>query len=407
MGCPKNYDFPKLYHYREWAAVVIHPLMGLHLTSPRPTARAYKRSKETFFPLLELARAFFFAPTTSIVATPMAKSKQHGDKPSVEDLLNKFAAAEDEFLNREFLAPALRGGLVRVRIGGVLCRIRISPKEFEGWGVFRPASHADATLIRKPSLAERRAYLELFPMIRLIVCRRAGNTWFGSAASFGDGRINIEGMAPLQMAEEVQLFDCVRTRYDGSQLWFDELDIRHDPGASAYLRSELGNRTNPEDLSRRGLTAEERAAYELNYWEMVQLSESGEEENQPGRNPLHRRRSRRPRRGEQQPDLDLVSHRLRESLSHAGAQLIDYLERADSFRVRYSVQGRQYTSSVNKDDLTVQVAGICLSGEDQKFDLGSLVGVLHEGSESGDIYEIGDHGMTEEDYWQMHPPRST
>ena len=100
-----------------------------------------------------------------------------------------------------------------------------------------------------------------------------------------------------------------------------------------------------------------------------------------------------------------MRQRLRESLSHAGAQLVDYLERADSFRVSYTVGGQQFTSSVNKDDLTVQVAGICLSGEDRKFDLASMVGVLREGSAEGEIYEIGAHGMDEEQYWQIHPPR--
>jgi hypothetical protein len=106
-------------------------------------------------------------------------------------------------------------------------------------------------------------------------------------------------------------------------------------------------------------------------------------------------------------EADVVRRRLRESLSHAGAQLVDYLERSDSFRVTFTVGGRQYTSSVNKNDLTVQAAGICLSGEDQKFDLSSLVGVLREGSDSGDIVPVGDenYAIDEEDYWRIHSRR--
>ena len=302
----------------------------------------------------------------------MSERKQSRGKPDVNELLNQFAAEEDEFLEREFLAPALRGGVVRVRIGGVVCRIRIDLTAFEGWGVFLPISHNEAMLVRRASLAERRRYLELFPMIRQIICRRAGNTWFGSPASFGDSRVRLEGLAPLKLAEEVQQFDCVRTRYDGAHFWFDELDMRHDPGASAYLRSALHDQTPPEKLHRRGLTAEERAAYELNYWELV-------------RPPAPNQRSEAPL-GMEGPEADAVRQRLRESLSHAGAQLVGYLERADSVRVSYTVGGRQYTSSINKDDLTVQVAGICLSGKDQMFDLGSLVGVLREADEYGEIY---------------------
>jgi hypothetical protein len=211
--------------------------------------------------------------------------------------------------------------------------------------------------------------------------------------------------APLGLAEEVQLFDCVRCRYDGSQFWFDERDMRHDPGTSAYLRAALADQTSPQDLERHGLTAEERAAYELNYWQLVQPPDADDDVNEPAPNALHRRRSKRPRPGEPAPfDSDPVRRRLRENLSHAGARLVDYLERGDSFRVRYRVAGHEYTSSVNKDDLTVQVAGICLSGEDQKFDLASLVGVLGEAARG--VLRIGDEGMDEEQYWRVHPPRN-
>ncbi|HEX2474626.1 MAG TPA: hypothetical protein VHK01_07770 [Lacipirellulaceae bacterium] len=335
----------------------------------------------------------------------MARSKRPVNRPDVNKLLNQFAAEEQEFLGREFLAPALRGGMINVRISGVLCRMRTTPADFEGWGVFRPTSHTEANLVRQASLAERRNYLALFQLFRLIVCRRAGNTWFGSAASFGDARINIEGMAPLRLAEEVQLFDCVRSRYDGSQFWFEERDMRHDPGASAYLRAALAEQTPPQDLERHGLTAEERAAYELNYWQLVQPPEVDLEEDEPQPNALHRRRSKRHRPGEPAArEADPVRRRLRESLSHAGAQLVDYLERGDSFRVRYRIGGREYTSSVDKADLSVQVAGICLSGEDEKFDLASLVGVLREAG--GGVLRIGDEGMDEEQYWRVHPPRN-
>lgn len=314
----------------------------------------------------------------------MARSKKPRGTSNVDELLNRFAAEEEEFLRREFLVPALPGGNVRVRIGGVVCRIRVEPTDFEGWGVFQPVSHTKARLIRRASLSERRRYLDLFPLVRLIVCRRAGNIWFGSTASFGDRRIRMDGLAAVNLVEEVGLFDCVRARYDGLQFWFDEADMRHDPAASAHLRSALDARTPPEDVKRRGLTAEERAAYDLNYWELVKVAEAEK--------PL--------------PEGDPVRRRLRESLSHAGARLVDYLERSDSFRVSYVVDGRRHTTSVDKDDLSVQVAGICLSGEDRKFDLASLVSVLREGEQGGEIYEVGgDQGMGEEEYWQAHPPR--
>lgn len=339
----------------------------------------------------------------------MAGSSRKPEKPDVAELVGRLAAEEERFLAEEFLAPAVRGGEVRVRIGGVVCRVWTQPVDFEGIGVFQPISHARARLVRPASLAERRRYLDLFPAVRLVVCLRQGARWYGSAASFGDRRVRIEGLVPIELAEEVQTFDVVAARFDGSAFWFDQLDPRHDPGAAAYLRRALGETVPPEDLDRPRLTAEERAAYELNYWRAVRPPDEEPAGEAPPRNPPHRRRSRRAGPDPQPTahDADPVRRRLRESLSHAGARLVDYLERADSYRVTYMIGGRQHTSSVDKRDLTVQVAGICLSGEDHKFDLASLVGVLREGGRGGMILPVGDenHGMDEDDYWHIHPPR--
>lgn len=163
----------------------------------------------------------------------MPGPEKSGRQPDIHQLLGSLAAKEEAFLTREFLAPVLAGGTVRVRIGGVACRLTVEPRDFVGWGVFRPASFNRATLIRRSSLAERRQYLGLFPLVRLILVRRSAATWWGSSASFGDHRVQLDGLAPVHLVDEAQTFDCVCTRYDGASFWFDEIDPRRDAGAAA------------------------------------------------------------------------------------------------------------------------------------------------------------------------------
>jgi hypothetical protein len=304
----------------------------------------------------------------------MAKSRQ------VHDILNRLAAAEEQFLKSDFLAPMLHRSQVHVRIAGVVCRLRVEPCDFEGWGVFRLISHTAAKFLRPASLTERQRYLDLFPKLRVILSGRAGEQWLATPAHQADRRFRIQGTVPVRLAEEAQLFEVIEGRFDGTQCWFERLDVRRDPGTAAYLREALQKMVEPDCLSRPGLTAEERTAYALNYWPRLQAE-------------LEARRDR-------------IEERLREALAHAGAELRGYLERDDCYRVEYEVDGRRHVSAVAKDDLSVQVAGICLSGEDQNFDLQSLVGVLREGGDG--VLRVGDDnlGMEEELYWRVHPPQS-
>jgi hypothetical protein len=319
----------------------------------------------------------------------MARSDQPRGKPDVKNLLERLAEQERSFLNREFFAPVVERGRVQVRIGGAACKLSIEPADFRGYGVFQPTSHTAARLVRRATLAERRAYLGLFPTVRLILCRQSRGTWYGSAGSFGDGRIALAGLAPIALVEEAQPLEMVCTRFDGTAFWFDEVDPRQDPGTPPYLRAALADRTDPERLARKGLTAEQRAAYELLHWELVygdtSHSAEGEVAPEPQANARYRRRSRRDLRPP--VEADPVRRRLIETLSHAGAELVEYLERNDGFRVTFNVNGRRHVSAIEKDDLTVQSAGICLSGEDRKFDLASLVGVLRESGQEGWMYD--------------------
>ncbi len=224
-------------------------------------------------------------------------------------------------------------------------------------GRLAPLTHTVATLSRPATARERSRYLALFPQASVILCGRDRDCASALACNPADDRFDGAGPVEVRLTESCNLFDTLLVRFDGTQFWFEAVHPRADMATAAYLHGALAEMTEPAALSRRGLTAGERAAYTRVYERRAAN--------------LH---ADSMRHGEQ---------RLTSALAHAGAALRDFTEEGDAYRVTYMIDGRRHTSVVGKHDLAVRSAGICLSGEDQKFDLGSLVGVVRESAEFG------------------------
>ena len=73
-------------------------------------------------------------------------------------------------------------------------------------------------------------------------------------------------------------------------------------------------------------------------------------------------------------------------IGHAGAELRAHWERDGACVVRYAIDGHEHTSTLDPADLTIASAGVCLSGQDEQFDLASLVGVLRQGRARDELY---------------------
>jgi hypothetical protein len=206
----------------------------------------------------------------------------------------------------------------------------------------------------------------------MILVHADGPDWLGWPAHQADARFGPPALVPVRLADGVQPLDRVEARFDGVQAWFDRIDEAVDATSAVYLRDALGEMLDPAFVDRPRMTLEERTAYRFAW--------------QARKDALR----------------DRTEDRLRDALAHAGADYRGHSELGDGYRVEFAVGNARHVSVVNKADLTVQLAGICLDGADRHFDLSSLVGVLRE---ADDVLQIGEGGMPADQYWQIHPPR--
>ena len=277
---------------------------------------------------------------------------------SIRAILNRLEAAENGFTGSEFIAPLCGDHPVLVRIAGLVCRLKVtSPPGLDGLAVLKASSSSSAVYLRPASLGEASGYMALLPAIRLILLAALpGHAWLCLPADRNEQRLTIEGLPLLRLAEDgLERFETVIARFDQRQLWYEKRDPRRDPGLAAALRTHFnadpaGLPPAIEQLSIQGLSAMERQAYTL------------------------------AREGLRQTNSTFEERRLTEALGHAGAQLTSLVEHGEVLVVQYSVDGQPHSSLVERDSLEVLSAGVCLSGEDRRFDLASLVGVLREGA---------------------------
>jgi hypothetical protein len=269
----------------------------------------------------------------------------------IQQLLKQLAAQEADLLATQFLAPCLPRGRVQTSLSGLIYTFRVQPQEFEGWGIFEPLNATTAQVIEEASFSQIEGYLQLFLSLRVYLIRSLqGSTWLAYPMNSGDMQQKVGGVKPIpvHLVAEGIAFLAATIRWDGRLWWFEALDRRADPFMVEKLKQAIEQNTLPEDLSLSGLTPELRTAYDLVTQEIEDFSPQRRDE-----------------------------RRLRQALAMGGGELQEFADHNGYWRVEWSsADGERHTSAISKQDLTVMSAGICLSGQDQDFDLQSLVGVV-------------------------------
>ncbi len=267
----------------------------------------------------------------------------------IRRLIERVAEEEEAFENQKFVAPAVANAKVRARVAGMVSTFSTRPRDFEGWGVFQ-ASGTVARLVRPASLPQVEAYLSLLKPLHLrLVYRLTGRTWLAYPAQEGDAhqRFGRVEPVPVSLVEEGNAFEQVVARFDGAHFWFEKPDRRASPRQAERMRQAL---TEGEgEIRWAGVTPEMKTAYEMVVSRLKLFTERRDED------------------------------RLQEALLTGGGELLGYADREDYWVVEWrDSSGMVHNSAIAKQNMTVLTAGICLSGEDEKFDLQSLVGVVEK-----------------------------
>lgn len=275
---------------------------------------------------------------------------------NLKKLLQKVAEEEKAFRKRKFIAPAMKSGKVCTRMSGMVYTFDFEDTSFEGWGLFKPVSEQKAKMVKEADFVMVDQYLKLLKAFRMrLVYKLNGNTWLAYPVNESDAlqRLGNVKPVPVHLVTEGSDFEQIVARFDGSNFWFQELDRKADPFLAEDLRAALKEEKLLSDLTIKGLTPEIKTVYDMAIDRRILLYKEFKASTDEGR-------------------LDAA-------LKTGGGSLDGFQDRGDYWLVNWKTSnGEQHHSAIQKENLTVMSAGICLDGEDDRFDLQSLVAVVED-----------------------------
>lgn len=291
---------------------------------------------------------------------------------NVLDLISKIGKKETSLTDQVFISPVFSNTIVATRVEGLVYSFAIPMATENGWFQIQPIDTKKARVLGPADLIEREMYLKCLDKLRLVIVTRRilpelkkDGIFYGIPDKANKFGFMVNELLPIFLCDDTPMdFDRVITRFDGANIWFDHVDQGNDPAKADYLRNchtkylaGLPENYDFDKIKFSGLTFEERLAYAL-------------------RLSLDKKYV-----------VESKQVRLKKDVEFAGGSFIRYTERADHFSVTYKVNGQEYTSYVSKDPAhSVISAGLCLNGNDTRFDLKSLVTVIREGQQKNLIH---------------------
>ena len=275
------------------------------------------------------------------------------------DLIKKVGEQESSLTKKVIVSPIFHNDTIVTKLCGLNYTFEITKQE-PGWYKFKPHNAFKA---RKYGLAEPdeiERYLKLLPQIRITLAYKKNSIYYGIPMKNNNLGIPENEVLEVYLVDDIPMdFDRVLARYDGENFWYESLDMSNDPSKGLFLRECFEKRLSSDKVRYKGLTFDEKIAYAIR----TKIDEEFKKSLQEGT--------------------------LKGDVEHSGGKFISFIERRDHYAVTLEVDGQRYTAHVGKDRThRVISAGICLSGEDTKFDLKSLISLYRRGQQNHMIHRV-------------------
>lgn len=256
---------------------------------------------------------------------------------------------ESKVTDLEFISPVFNNEEVVTYLDGLVYKFKIKKTE-PGWYKVRPVNTNKARIVGEADIEEKEKYLKRLGKLRLTLTLKRDKIFLAVPDKNNKYGLPSNELIPVLLFDDSVLdFDRIIARYDGANVWFESVDFNNDPTKADYLRESLEKHRDFKKLKVSNFTFEEKLSYTLRTTFDKKFLKSSKE------------------------DI------LRGDVEHAGGEFVRFTERSDHYSVTYKVDGEEFTSHISKDDNhKVIAAGICLSGNDNLFDLKSLVTVVRE-----------------------------
>jgi hypothetical protein len=283
----------------------------------------------------------------------------------VLSVINKIGEKEQEIVDLEFISPVFFNNTVVTRVDGLIYKFSLPTEanKLSGWYKIKPVNSSMAIIIGDADIIDREQYLKHLGKLRVTLTLRRGNVYLAIPDKTNKYGLPFSELIPVLLSDDSVLdFDRVICRYDGANFWFEGVDTSNDPSKSEYLQSCLEKFVDSQKIKYPNLTFEEKLSYTL-------------------------RTSFDKRFLEDRKELIIKS-----DVEHAGGSFVRFTERSDHYSVTYRVDGEEFTSHISKDNQhNVIAAGICLAGNDHRFDLKSLITVVREARRKGVVHRFNVH----------------